>query len=106
MDFLIRLAVVGLFAWMIWSVLRPRPVFVVRITGGVPRAARGKVMQSFLDEVRAVCGRGGIRRGTVRGVVRGGRIALAFSRGIPPAVQQQLRNVWAMSGWSVPPRRG
>jgi hypothetical protein len=36
----------------------------------------------------------------IRGVVKGRRITLAFQRGMPPACQQQLRNIWAISGWA------
>ena len=39
--------------------------------------------------------------GVVRGVVKGRRITLAFQGEIPAACQQQLRNLWAISGWSV-----
>jgi hypothetical protein len=42
-----------------------------------------------------------VSHGLVRGVVKGRRITLAFTRGMPPPCQQQLRNLWALSGWSV-----
>jgi hypothetical protein len=35
-----------------------------------------------------------VQQGWVRGVWRGRRIALVFSRNIPPPCQQQIRNLW------------
>jgi hypothetical protein len=84
-------------------VCRPRPVFVIRIEDGVPSVAQGKVTRAFLDEVGETCRRHGVRDGVVRGVARGQFIALSFSGAMPPPLRQQIRNLWALSGWS---RRG
>ena len=86
---------------MLWIVLRPRAAFVVRIKHGVPRVARGTVTRSFLQEIADTCSRHGVSHGVIRGVVKERRITLAFQNGMPPACQQQLRNLWAISGWSV-----
>jgi hypothetical protein len=59
------------------------------------------VTQAFLAQIGETCGRHGVRHGVVRGVVKGRRIALAFSQAMPSACQQQLRNLWALSGWSA-----
>jgi hypothetical protein len=97
----LQLALAAVVAWALWSALRPRSAFVVRIKRGVPRVARGTVTRAFLQEIADTCGRHGVSDGVVRGVVKGPRITLAFTRGMPPTCQQQLRNLWALSGWSV-----
>jgi hypothetical protein len=103
MELLIKLAVLVLIALAFWAAFRPRRSFVVRVVGGRPRTVRGVVTPAFLEEVRRVCDERGVRRATVSGVVRGRRIVLAFSGGIPPGGRQQLRNWWALSGWPAPP---
>jgi hypothetical protein len=95
-DVLLKLGLLLLVAWGLWSALRPRPQFVVRITNGVPHVARGKVAATFLQEISAACDRHGVRRGEVRGVAAGTRIALKFSSAMPDRCRQQLRNVWNM----------
>jgi hypothetical protein len=96
---LIKIAVIAFAAWAFWVALRPRYAFVVRVGGGIPRAVKGTVTAAFLEQVRRVCAEHGVPSGTVRGRVRGRRISLAFSGGIPPSARQQLRNWWALSGW-------
>ena len=98
---LLQLGLAALAAWALWTALRPRSAFVVRIKGGVPRVVRGTVTRSFLQQIAETCGRHGVSHGVVRGVVKGRRITLAFTEGMPPPCQQQLRNLWALSGWSV-----
>ena len=95
----------GVIAAALWFALQPRCAFVVQIAQGLPKAVRGKVTAGFLDQVRDMCQRNGVRGGTVRGLIRGRRIALGFSRSIPPAGQQQLRNWWANWGWAARPRQ-
>jgi hypothetical protein len=102
--FVLQLAVVALLVWILYSVFRPRPVFVVRLERGVPRIAKGTVARAFVQEIGETCGRHGVRDCVVRGVVTGPKIALVFSDGLPAPCRQQLRNLWALSGWSaVPP---
>jgi len=98
------LALVALAAWALWSASRPRPAFVIRIVRGVPKVARGTVTRAFLQEVGETCGRHGVSDAVVRGEVRGRRIALAFSGGMPEPCRQQLRNLWGLSGWSAADR--
>jgi hypothetical protein len=106
-HFLITLTLLGLVGWGIWQACQPRSVFVIRIEGGEPRAVRGTVTKAFLGEVRELCRHHGVTRGSVRGQLRGTRIALDLRGPFPPVCRQQLRNVWAISGWSAgrPPRR-
>jgi hypothetical protein len=97
----LQLGLLALVGWGIWSALKPRPIFVVRIEGGVPRVVRGKVTRSFVVQVRDACNRHGVDRGSVRGLATGRTITLTFTKNIPPAFRQQLRNEWALSGWSL-----
>jgi hypothetical protein len=95
----------GVLVAVVWMALQPRCAFVIRIAHGIPRPVRGKVTAAFLEQVREVCQQNGVKRGTVRGLIRGRRIALGFSRNIPPGGQQRLRNWWANSGWAAKPAR-
>ena len=104
-DLLFKIVVFAAVAYLFWLACQPRCAFVVRITDGIPRISQGTATPALLAEVRELCAQHGIQRGTVRGLVRGKLISLAFSRDIPPAAQQQLRNWWAISGWSAPMRR-
>jgi hypothetical protein len=97
----LNLGLVLLAAAVVWTAWRPRCAFVVRIKDGVPRAAKGTVTRAFLREIGETCKQHAFRNGAVRGVVKGQRITLAFSRGMSPACRQQLRNLWALSGWSA-----
>jgi hypothetical protein len=96
---LLLIAVIG---GAVWWATQPRSTFIVRLVEGKPHMTRGKVTAAFLAEVRDVCRRHAISSGTIRGVVRHGRIGLAFSGGFPRECQQQLRNVWNAGGWSAP----
>jgi hypothetical protein len=101
----VTLAVVGLIVWGLVRAGRPGPVFVIRLTRGEPHATGGTVTAAFLQRVREVAAEHRVTTGRVAGVPRRGRIALTFSRHFPPAAQQQLRNWWVASGWSLPKRR-
>jgi hypothetical protein len=95
-----KLIVIAIAAAAAWFALQPRPAFVVRISDGVASTAKGMVTPRFLDEVHEVCVRHGVSVGWVHGFQRGKRISLTFSSSIPPEGRQQLRNLWAMSGWA------
>jgi hypothetical protein len=98
-----KLIVVGLTAWMIWLVFRPLCAFVVRFADGEARLKKGVATRACLEQIREICSRHGVHHGAVRGIVRGRRISLEFSRSIPASGQQQLRNWWALSGWAALP---
>ena len=106
MSWWVLLAVVAVAAGLVWLAQRPPCTFVVRVAAGGPRAVRGTVTAAFLAAVREVCARHGVTWAEVRGEPRGQRIALVFSRSLPPAARQQLRNWWAMSGWPAPGAAG
>ena len=81
-----------------WRVSTSRRVFVIRVRNRVPFLVRGQVAQAFVIELADVLQRHQVRRGIIFGVRRRGTVGLGFSRGIPPAARQALRNVWAMHG--------
>jgi hypothetical protein len=102
---ILLMGLVLLVVWGLWSAIRPRARFVIRITDGVARAAHGQVTRAFVQEVGEVCRRHGIRRAEVCGMAEGRRIVLAFSADMPEVCRQQLRNIWNLSGWSASTRR-
>jgi len=93
----------GIIGGAVWIALQPRSAFVIQIVQGNPKAVRGKVTAAFLEQVHEVCQQNDVRYGTVKGLIRGRRISLGFSRSIPPAGQQRLRNWWANWGWPAKP---
>ena len=100
MDLLPEFVALAFLLLLVWALARPRSAFVVEVVDGVPEVVRGKATPAFVGRIREICGEYGWQNGTVRGLVRGRRISLAFSRDIPVPGQQQLRNWWAVSGWS------
>jgi len=106
METAVQLAVIGLLLTALWWGVQPAAIFVVRLRDGLPQPVKGTVTPAFLDAVREVCQQCGVQAGTVKGLARGRRISLAFSRRLPPEARQRLRNWWAISGWPAPaPRR-
>jgi len=86
---------------MVIQTARARPLFVIAIEQGRVRRVKGQASGRFLSELLEVCRRHGLARGRVLGFVRGGRVALEFSRNVPQACRQQIRNVWSTTGWRV-----
>jgi hypothetical protein len=104
-DWWSQLLILGVFVVVVWFAMQPRCAFVVRIAQGQPKAVRGKVTAAFLEQIRETCEQNGVRSGTIRGLIRGKRIALGFSGSLPLSSQQRLRNWWANWGWSAKPMR-
>jgi hypothetical protein len=104
MALFLQLGLAAIVAYALWFALRSRPAFVIKIKGGSPRVAHGTVTRGFAREVGDICAQHRVKSGLVKGVARGGRISLEFSRAIPPGCRQQLRNLWAISGWPAQPR--
>ena len=96
-ELLVKALILGFTIWVIWALLQPRYVFVIRINRGQPSIRKGRVTSAFLGRVAAVCQEGGVARGWIGGVRQGRRIALRFSRQFPPGPQQRLRNEWALA---------
>jgi hypothetical protein len=89
--------VVGVVGVILQVALMPRYVFLVQINGGQLAITKGKVHADFLDDIREVVAEYGLTSGWIGGVKRGKNVALRFSRNIPPACQQRLRNLWFTS---------
>jgi hypothetical protein len=71
-------------------------VFSIRVRDGAPRLVRGRVSPSFVAEIGDVLSRHRVRRGTIFGISKRGTVSLGFSRSIPIASRQSLRNVWSI----------
>jgi hypothetical protein len=93
-SFAIALAVV---AGILHAAFGQRYRFVVTVDRGEPRVTRGKVNADFLSNIGETCRDYGIDSGWIGGVMQGKSIALRFSRNIPYACQQRLRNIWFSS---------
>lgn len=89
--------------FLLWA--KPAALFVIEISNGAALTKQGKVTEAFLDEITEQCVVAQVLKGEVRGIPRGPRIALEFSREFPPDLQQRLRNWWGMHGWLATPRR-
>jgi hypothetical protein len=90
----IKLIVFALAAALVWWALKPRPVFVIAIRNGTARVTSGNVTASFVSAVNDECRHSELDQGTIRGMPKKDRIALAFSPHIPPSSRQRLRNAW------------
>jgi hypothetical protein len=53
---------------------------------------------ALLRQAEESCQEHGVRHGEVYGRLWGRRVRLSFSRGIPSACRQRLRNVWPLHG--------
>jgi hypothetical protein len=95
-------AIAGALAWALWRSSRPRPVFAVRIVAGQPAAVDGTVTSAFLVRLRELAAAHQLLEAEVAGFAHDGVIRLHFSRDVPDAARQQLRNWWAMHGWNAP----
>ena len=98
---IVVLVIVGVLAFCLFA--KPPAMFVVRIRHGAPVATRGRVTEAFLATIAELCAEHGVQSGEVRGVPRGRRISLWFSRRLPSSFRQRLRNWWAISGWLAKP---
>jgi hypothetical protein len=96
------LGIAGAVAWALWRSSRPRPIFAVRITAGQPSAVEGTVTSAFLVRLRELAAAHQLSETEVAGFAHDGVIRLHFSRDVPDAARQQLRNWWAMHGWNAP----
>jgi hypothetical protein len=68
--------------------------FIIELRDGTACVTRGKVPGRLPGEFSECARQFGIRRGMVYGERGPGVIRLTFSKEIPPAAHQQLRNIW------------
>jgi hypothetical protein len=94
LEWAVKLLMLGIVVGVIWTLLRPRYVFEIRIEGGRAQVRRGKVTDAFRRMVEEVCRDGGVNCGWLGGLRRGKRVALRFSRDFTPGLQQRMRNQW------------
>ena len=99
------LLICGMIAWAYWRASRPRFLFRVRIVDGQPADVEGAVTRAFLARLRDAAADHGLSDAEITGYEHEGAIRLKFSRNTPPAARQQIRNWWAMHGWSAPRRQ-
>jgi hypothetical protein len=103
-ETLLVLAIGGAVAWALWCNTRPRPLFTVRLAAGQPAAVDGTVTPAFLARLRELAAAHRLVDAEVTGYAHESVIRLHFSHHVPEAARQQLRNWWAMHGWSAPRR--
>src|SRR5262245_17237844 len=84
----------GLLVYAVW----PRAEFVLRIREGKVRVGRGKPPPHFVHECEQLCETWNVQSGAVKGIRRGRRIRLDFSRAVPEEHHQRFRNLWGLYG--------
>ena len=77
----------------LWCASRA-PLFVIQVREGQPEVTTGKVTAAFLQRLKEVVDAYGIKKAKIFGMKRGARVALQFSRQIPAAACQKMRNWW------------
>ncbi len=97
-EWVVKVVLLGVAAWVAWSLFQPRYVFEIHVRDGRPSLRRGRVTNAFLGRVALVCQECGVARGWIGGVPRGRRVGLRFSRHFPPGLRQRLRNEWLAAG--------
>lgn len=93
-ETLLTVVALAVGGWIIWNLLRPQFLFIIRIEAGVLRVTKGKLTVAFLDEIADACRQANVADGWIGGVQVGRRESLRFSKSIPPGLRQRLRNIW------------
>jgi hypothetical protein len=101
-EHIVALVLGAALVWALWRTSQPRSVFIVRIVFGRPETVDGTVTSAFLARLRDIAAVHGVEAGEVAGYEHEGLIRLRFSREVPEAAQQQMRNWWALHGWKAP----
>jgi hypothetical protein len=76
--------------------LRPRPLFVVKIRGRRVEVGKGNVPRGFVKDCERLVESFEVPDGTIRGVRRQGGVSLRFSRSLSDRFHQQFRNIWSL----------
>jgi hypothetical protein len=94
MSDLITFIVVVTAGAIIFVFLRPKPVFVIVIRAGKIKGYRGKIPRGFKEDCEHLVGELNLKRGTIKGVRKAGKVRLRFSFLIPKSCHQRFRNAW------------
>jgi len=79
---------------IIFVSLRPKPVFVIVIRAGKIIDCRGRVPKGFREDCEHLVSELNLKRGTIMGVRKAGKVTLRFSFLIPKSCHQRFRNAW------------
>ena len=85
------LAILGLILFLL---LRPKAVIVLKIRNGKVRVIKGKVPRGFIEDCEHLVSENNLRRGIIKAVKMSGRVSLRFSYSIPKQHHQQFRNIY------------
>lgn len=72
------------------------PLFTLTFAAGGARVTRGQVPPPLFADCADVAAELGLTAGRVHGVRRAGRVVPRFSRDLPAAAHQRLRNVFGV----------
>jgi hypothetical protein len=81
-------------AVLIYWVVRPKHVFVIRVRNGVARLERGAVDDDYVKDVQDICRLWGFTDGVVKGVRQGERVKIQTAGEIPQSHAQAFQNAW------------
>lgn len=91
------LALAGV-AWIVWSLLRPRPAIKIKIHEGTVKVVAGKIRRQFLADLADVLANAHLTEGTITAPsLQSGRVIFRFSHEFSPELQLQIRNIWYAS---------
>ena len=79
---------------LVWWLIRPRPVFVIRIREGRAELDSGEAPDEFVEDCRRIARDCRIADGAVTGYRRSGHVTLKFAGQVDPSEHQRFRNAW------------
>jgi len=91
---LITFLVLVIVGATIFVLIRSKPVFIMIIRAGKIKSCRGKIPKRFRVDCEFLVSELSLKRGTIRGVRKAGKVALQFSFLIPKSCHQRFRNAW------------
>lgn len=94
MEVVIMVLFLALLGLILFLLLRPKAVFVLKIACGKVRVINGRVPRGFIEDCERLISENNLRRGKIRAVKMSGRISLRFSYSIPKRHHQQFRNAY------------
>ena len=94
MEVVIMVLFLSIMGLILFLLLRPKAVIVLKIENGKVRVIKGKVPRGFIEDCERLISENNLRRGTIRAVKISGRVSLRFSYSIPKRHHQQFRNAY------------